>query len=126
MFSPLRILKAGETYDTIRGRVCRLWRNTDYNTGRLISVDCLLVDEQVIKLNFFSIIIFINNNISILLNHIKLIYIYIYILQDEAIHGFVRAKYADFITSKIQVGNIYEINNFFCHEQQTKVQNCST
>ena len=78
MFSPLRILKAGETYDTIRGRVCRLWRNTDYNTGRLISVDCLLVDEQVIKLNFFSIIIFINNNISILLNHIKLIYIYIY------------------------------------------------
>ncbi|GMN34297.1 hypothetical protein TIFTF001_042023, partial [Ficus carica] len=47
MFSPLRILKAGETYDTIRARVCRIWRNTDYNTGRLISVDCLLVDEQL-------------------------------------------------------------------------------
>jgi len=42
-----------------------------------------------------------------------LIYIYIYFLQDEAIHGLVRAKDADFITNKIQVGNIYEISNFF-------------
>ena len=33
--------------------------------------------------------------------------------QDEATYGFVRAKDADFITNRIQVGNIYEINNFF-------------
>ena len=34
-------------------------------------------------------------------------------IQDEAIHGFIRAKDVEFITNKIQVGNIYEISNFF-------------
>ena len=47
MFAPIRILKPGETHLTIRVRICRLWRNVDYKTGKLISLDILLVDEEV-------------------------------------------------------------------------------
>ena len=47
MFSPIRILKPGETHQIICTRVCRLWRNTDFKTEKLISLDCLLVDKQV-------------------------------------------------------------------------------
>ena len=49
MFSLIRVLKPGEMHHTICARVCRLWRNTDYKTGRLISLDHLLVDKQVIQ-----------------------------------------------------------------------------
>ncbi|GMN53802.1 hypothetical protein TIFTF001_022930 [Ficus carica] len=74
MFSPIRVLKPGETHQAICARVCRLWRNTDYKTGRLISLDCLLVDKQ-----------------------------------DEAIHCFIRASDADFMTNKIQEDDDPEI-----------------
>ena len=41
-------------------------------------------------------------------------------MQDEAIHGFIRAKYVEFITNKIQVGNIYEISNFFITNNKSR------
>ena len=50
MTTPIRALKPNEVYQTIRARICRLWTNNDLATGRLISVDCVLVDEEVITI----------------------------------------------------------------------------
>ncbi|EXC16105.1 G-type lectin S-receptor-like serine/threonine-protein kinase RKS1 [Morus notabilis] len=46
MTTPIRALKPNEVYETIQARVCRIWTNNDFVTGRLISLDCILVDEE--------------------------------------------------------------------------------
>ncbi|EXB54361.1 hypothetical protein L484_002421 [Morus notabilis] len=47
MTTPTRALKPNEVYEIIQARVCRIWTNNDFVTGRLISLDCILVDEEV-------------------------------------------------------------------------------
>ena len=47
MATPIRELKAKQRCDFIRVRVCRMWGNHNMKTGTLISLDFLLVDENV-------------------------------------------------------------------------------
>ncbi|PON97499.1 Nucleic acid-binding, OB-fold containing protein [Trema orientale] len=46
MATPIRSLKPTEIYGAIEARISRLWHNNDYTTGRLISLDCVLVDHE--------------------------------------------------------------------------------
>ena len=58
MTTLIRALKPNEVYETIRARICKLWKNNDLNIGRLISLDCVLVNEEVIFFTKYNILLF--------------------------------------------------------------------
>ena len=45
MTTPIKSIRPNQQYDMIIGRFCR--SNTDFNTGRVISHDYIIVDEEV-------------------------------------------------------------------------------
>ena len=47
MATPIQSLKAHQFYEYIIIRHCKDWPDNHYRTGRLISHDYLLVDEEV-------------------------------------------------------------------------------
>ncbi|KAF2323368.1 hypothetical protein GH714_034886 [Hevea brasiliensis] len=44
--TPIKDLKPTKLSEAIKARVCRLWKTYDFNANRLLSLDCILVDEQ--------------------------------------------------------------------------------
>ena len=76
MTTLIRALKPNQVYETIRARICRLWTNNDLNTGRLISLDCVLVDEEVIFFTKYNILLFSFNTKYYKSNNYTTTYIY--------------------------------------------------
>ena len=76
MTTLIRALKPNEVYETIRARICRLWTNNDLSTGRLISLDCVLVDEEVIFFTKYNILLSPFNTKYYKSNNNTTIYIY--------------------------------------------------
>ena len=83
----IRALKPNEVYETIRARICRLWKNNDLNTGRLISLDCVLVDEEVIFFTKYNILLFSFNTKYYNSNNNTTTYIYsMKQFKDQFVH----------------------------------------
>ena len=47
MATPIKLLRSHQQYEVIVARISRGWTNNDFTTGRVISHDYILVDEEV-------------------------------------------------------------------------------
>ena len=123
MASSIRSLKPYQFYDFITVRICKEWPNKHYTTGRLITHDYLLVDDEVKTFTW----LILSYKLFKLLWYLSLVCIksnenLSYFLQHEAIHASVRAFDEPHITNKIKIGSIYKISNFYVDINKNEYQ----
>jgi hypothetical protein len=90
----------GQTW-TIKVKVIRIWDSINPSTDELISIDMILMDEQV---SF--------NTWLLLLSKLVLIFSFCSVLKGDTIHATIWKNMTDTYRSKINENFVYVISNF--------------